>query len=351
MSEVDPRKGRSIVRGKMRPADTAAQAPASVTYTISEAFSIFFSAKKAEGIRDRTVEDYETNWKYFTDWLEEDVPAIEITAETIRDYINYMSNKTLFSGVPNRPQTDKKLKTQTVITRIRTLRTVFTFLAEEGYIQTSPLAKVKMPRKDREDKPTFTDDDIRRLLDAPDTETYAGLRDRCLMMTLADGGFRVNEALRLTTEHLDIKARCFNLPGWMNKNRKPRIVPLSPETVRELLRLVNETRQYFDTDHIFVTNYGEPLKAAHFRKRLKAHAKAGGVDLSLAHPHQFRSYFITTYLLSGGDIFSCQRIVAHANIETTRGYAKLSEDNIRSQHAQYSPLARLGLRRISKTKQ
>ena len=350
MSEIDPRKGRSIVRGKKRVDKLSEQVPAAVSYTISEAFAIFFSAKKAEGIRPRTVEDYETNWKYFTDWLKEDVPAATVTTETIRDYINYMSNKTLFSGVPDRPQTNKTLATQTVITRLRTLRTIFTFLAEEGYIQTNPLAKVKMPRKDREEKPTFTDDDIRRLLDAPDTDTYAGLRDRTLMMALADGGFRIQEALRLTTEHIDIKARCVNLPGWMNKNRKPRVVPLSAETIRELLRLIDETRQYFDTDHVFVTNYGEPLKAAHFRKRLRIHAIAGGVDKKLAHPHQFRSYFCTTYMLNGGDIFTLQRIVAHANIETTRGYAKMSDENVRSQHAQFSPLARLGLRRIGRTR-
>lgn len=347
MHDVDPRKGRTVVRGKKKTGTTGA---APVRYTLADAFSIFYSAKKAEGVRDRTAEDYVSNWRYFTDWLTEDYAADEITATMIRDYVNYMSQKFKYSEVTDRKTSTKTLSTQTVITRIRTLRTVFNFLASEGYIAINPVAKIRMPRRDREDKSTFTDDDLRALLNVPDTETYAGLRDRVLMMTLADGGFRIQEAIRLTTEFVDLKARCVNLPAWMNKNRKPRIVPLSPETVRELLTLINETRHHFDTEYIFVSNYGDPLKADNFRKRLKEYAKKAGVSSHLAYPHQFRSYFCTTYMLNGGDIFSLQRIVAHANIETTRSYARVSDEQAREQHTQFSPLARLGLSRVNKRK-
>jgi integrase/recombinase XerD len=125
---------------------------------------------------------------------------------------------------------------------------------------------------------------------------------------------------------------------------------MSADASRELMTLMNENQRYFDTDYIFLANYGDPLRADHFRKRLKEHAKKAGIDPALAHPHQFRSYFCTTFLLNGGSLFVLQRIVAHANIETTRGYAKMNDTHALEQHSQFSPLARLGLSRVNKRK-
>ncbi|MFD1957129.1 tyrosine-type recombinase/integrase [Paenibacillus thailandensis] len=343
---MDPRKGRSIVKGNRNVVRT------NLSLSLREAFDMFFNAKKAEGMRESTLEnDYTDNWRYFYDWMTESYPHVnnvdEVTSEHIREYVNYMSNKPKYSGIENREEV-KTLSPYTVAFRLRTIRTFFNFLSSEGVITVNPIRNIKAPRFDKEDKETFSDDDLRKLLAAPDTSTYAGLRDRTLMFLLADCGLRINEALRLTTEHIDVKGRCIELPAWMNKNRKPRVVPLSADAARELLTLMNETRRYFDTDHIFVANYGDPLKADHFRKRLKEHAKNAGVDPALAHPHQFRSYFCTMFLLNGGDLFTLQRIVAHANIETTRGYAKMNDEHAREQHSQFSPLTRLGLSRVNK---
>jgi Site-specific recombinase XerD len=343
---MDPRKGRSIAKGKR-----SATQP-TLTFPLNEAFEIFYNAKKAEGMRDSTLKnDYIANWRYFYDWMAENYPQVvnvnEVTSEHIRSYVNYMSSKPKYSGIHNR-EVDEKLSANTVTSRLRTLRTFFNFLSSEGMITVNPVSNVKTPRRDQKDRVTFSDEEMRRILEAPDTTTFAGLRDRTLMYLLADAGLRINEALNLTTEHLNVKGRCLELPAWMNKNRKPRVVPISAEVVRELLTLINENRQYFDTDHIFVANYGEPLKAAHFRKRLKEHAEKAGVNPALAYPHQFRSYFCTTFLLNGGDLFTLQRIVAHANIETTRGYARMNDEHTRQQHSQFSPLARLGLSRVNK---
>ncbi|MCY9695365.1 tyrosine-type recombinase/integrase [Paenibacillus alginolyticus] len=229
---------------------------------------------------------------------------------------------------------------------------MFNFIASEKLITVNPVANIKQPRFDNEDKETFSDEHIQRLIAAPDTNTYAGLRDRTLILLLADGGFRIQEAIRLTTEFIDIKARCVHLPAWMNKNRKPRTVPLSAEVIREVAALINENRRNFgEVEHVFLANYGDPLKADHFRKRLKGHAVKAGIigDLQVS-PHQFRSYFLTQFLLNGGDVFSAQRIVAHSSIQTTRRYVKLNDENIRQQHAQYSPISRLGMTRVGKIK-
>jgi integrase/recombinase XerD len=346
---MDLRKGRRIAQ------KPTARKKAETALALKEAFDLFYGAKKAEGMRETTLKkDYIANWGYFLAWLSEQYPEIEsiqeISASTIRDYVNYLSGKVAYSGDEFRKPTGRTLSPYTIENRVRPIRTLFNFLSTENMLTTNPFDGIKAQRFDKEDDVTFSDDDVRKLLAAPDTDTFAGLRDRTLMLLLADSGLRINEALRLTAEHFDVKTRCLQLPGWMNKNRKPRVVPLSPECTREVLGLINENRRYFDTDHIFVANYGEPLKDDHFRKRLKEHATNAGVDLALAYPHQFRSYFITTFLLNGGDLFTLQRIVAHASIETTRRYARMNDEHTREQHTQFSPLAKLGITRVGKRK-
>jgi integrase/recombinase XerD len=350
----DPRKGRISVRGKRKEADSAT---ASAGYSLKDAFDVFFAAKKAEGMREGTLNnEYIPHWRYFTDWLAQAYPEIneigEVSATVIRDYVNFMTTKTKYSEIEHRKQSGK-LSPYTIAFRLRTLRTMFNFLASERIITINPVSNVKQPRIDDEDRATFTDEQVRALISAPDTNTYAGLRDRTLMFLLADSGLRIEEALQLTTEYIDVKSRCINLPAKMNKNRKPRVVPISAEVSRELLTLINENRRYFgDVDGIFLANYGETLKADQFRKRLTLHAKNAGIADSgvKVSPHQFRSYFCTQFLLNGGDLFSLQRIVAHADIETTRRYARINNENMRTQHAQFSPIARLGLTRVNKRK-
>ncbi|MCL6458139.1 MAG: tyrosine-type recombinase/integrase [Gorillibacterium sp.] len=340
---IDPRKGKPSIKGKR-----AGKPIAALDYTIDDAFTVFYSAKKAEGMRDRTLADYVRHWKYFCDWLHEFKVASrinEITPEIIRDYVNYMTTRTKYEGVHGRELEGVGLSPYTIALRLRSLRTMFNFLAPENMIAFNPVTNIKPPLFDHEDKPTFTDDELRRLINAPDVDTYTGLRDRCLMIFLADGGFRIQEALKLREEYVDFRTRSVVLPASMNKNRRPRVVPISAESVRVLLELMNENKRYFDTDFIFLSNYGEPLKDDHFRRRLKIHADNAGVDRELTHPHQFRHYFCTAYLLNGGDLFSLQRIVSHAQIETTRKYVKMDDENIRNRHAQFSPLLRLGLSR------
>ncbi|MDR6883557.1 tyrosine-type recombinase/integrase [Bacillus sp. 3255] len=348
----DPRKGKSVVKGNIgKAAKTIAKG-----YGLEEAFDLFYSAKKSEGMRERTLGSYVSHWRYFREWFDSAYPHVNeisgITPAMIREYVIHMSTKTKYAGVTNREK-EAGLSPYTIAFRLRDLRTMFNFLAGEELIKANPVENIKQPRFDNEDKATFSDDHIRRLLEAPNTETYAGLRDRTLILLLADGGFRIHEALRLTKEFIDIKTRCVHLPAWMNKNRKPRTVPLSAEVIREVAALMNENLKYFGkgVEHVFLANYGEPLKADHFRKRLREHAVKAGIYGELqVSPHQFRSYFLTQFLLNGGDVFSAQRIVAHSSIQTTRRYVKLNDENIREQHAQFSPIAKLGMTRVGKRK-
>lgn len=346
----DPRKGKKRIDMKRAARENGPQ-----SFTLDLAFDLFYSAKRAEKVRDRTLADYKSYWRYFREWLTDRYPetieVADLTSSIIREYIEYMSfDHQRYGADKYRKKDERKLSPVTVKSRLRAIQTMCGFWASEGYIDVDPTEKIKPPRMDVEDKTLLTDEQLAALLSVPDTNTYVGFRNRTLMMLLADTGLRINEALRLRTVHLDFAARCIRLPGEMNKNRKPRIVPLSATVVRELIRLIEETQAFFNTDYVFVAVYGDPLKADHFRKQLRKYAEEAGIDTKKTQvsPHRFRDYFITNYLLNGGDLFTLQRIVSHADVKTTQGYVRVNEGAMRDSHAQYSPLARLNNPRVGK---
>lgn len=349
---VDPRKGKKRIDFKPRQSKKETE-----SMPLDLAFNLFYSAKRAEKVRERTLADYNSYWRYFREWLTEYHPDIEdvreITTPLLREYLDYMSFKhTRYKDDPHRKKDDRKLSASTVKSRLRALQTMCKFWSDEGVLAGNPTEKIKPPRVDETDKNIFTDEQLSALLNAPDTSTYVGFRDITLMMLLADTGLRINEALRLVTSYFDFSARCIRLPGALNKNRKPRIVPMSAAVIREVLRLIEETQAYFDTNYVFVSVYGDPLKADHFRKQLKKYAEIAGIDTKTTSvtPHRFRDYFITNYLVNGGDLFTLQRIVAHADVKTTQGYVRVNEEVMRDSHSQYSQLARITTPRRARRK-
>lgn len=341
---VDPRKGKKRAAARIR----TQTATVIGSTSLDLAFDLFYSAKRAENIRERTLADYRSYWRYFNEWLKRAYPNVnmlrQLTTEIIRDYVAYMQHDhTRYGSDPYRMKDDRKLSPATVKSRLRAIQTMCAFWFAEGLADSDPAEKIRAPRMDLPERAGLTDNHVSAILNAPDKKTFVGFRDRTLILLLVDCGLRISEALNLRIQHFDFKSRCIRLPAEMNKNRKPRIIPTSAAVVREVIRLIEENQYRFDTDYIFVSDYGEPLKADHFRKRLRHYANIAGIDTTSVQvsPHRFRDYFITNYLLNGGDLFTLQRIVAHADIKTTQGYVRLNEDVIRDSHAEFSPIRRL----------
>lgn len=311
--------------------------------TIDDALAMFIRGKEAEGIRPGTINGYYDTVRYLREWLPDDITYInDITADMIRGYINYLRNeRTPYAEDSHRKRTDKKLSVNTINIRLRTLRTLFRFLAIEGIIAANPMENIPLVRADEhEEVPGLTDEELDKVLASYDDKQFAQWRDKTLVLLLLDTGLRINEAINLTSEQVDFRQLTVLVPSQIAKNRKHREIPISREVAKRLRQLLDETGHYFgDSGRLFMNAYGDDYTADAFRRRLNRLKRK--LDMPRLHPHMFRHTFARNYILNGGDIFTLQRILDHAEITTTRKYIQMDVEHIREQHNKFSPLRRI----------
>jgi len=326
--------GKRIVRRR-----TESEQPPEYNLSITDAFTYFITLKKTEGVRERTMTDYHNLFGYFTGWLAEKHPDItqinDITTNVLREYSVYLSEEKF-----NAKTGAKGLSPYTVNVRMRFLKAFFNALFRENIVNANPANNIKLMKVDAETFEPLTDKELRLLLDAPDDREYAQFRDKVAMYLMLDTGMRINEVCSLEVADVDFKARAIILPAKKNKNRKPRIIPFSNSTMKLLLELIAENRTHFDTTYVFVSNIGTPYQPNSFRKRLHTYRDKVGITKRVS-PHVFRHQFCHDFIMNGGDVFTLQRIVGHADISTTRKYIQMTGQDLKDQHAQFSPIVRI----------
>ncbi|MED1802000.1 tyrosine-type recombinase/integrase [Brevibacillus porteri] len=343
---TESRKGKRIVlqRGKASSGDISTLRESQTT--IQEAFELFVCIKEAENVKPRTKSEYYVQYRYFVDWLQEQHSEVlyvqDVSTTLIRSYINYLAyDKEKYEGIPYRSaklDNQKGLSPYTINIRIRFLKCWFNVLVKEKLVLDSPVKNIKLMKVDIDVKEPLSEDEVRLLLQQPNQRQYAQYRDYVMLMLFIDSGMRVQEVCALDVEDIDLATRCVHLPASKNKNRKSRVIPLSVEVIRLLQELITETRQYFETNTLFVSNFGERLTPDGIRTNIKKYAKRAGLRKTVS-PHAFRRFYAKYSALNGMDLFSLQRILGHSDLATTRRYVQLNNEDLVQQHNQYSPLS------------
>lgn len=118
----------------------------------------------------------------------------------------------------------------TIRRKLAALASLFDHLLENNAVAGgNPVHGVKRPRIDSNEgkTPALSDQQAKQLLDAPDTETLKGLRDRAILAVLLYHGLRREEAAQLKTGDLQERRGIKHLRVH-GKGSKIRFLPLHP---------------------------------------------------------------------------------------------------------------------------
>jgi integrase/recombinase XerD len=189
-------------------------------------------------------------------------------------------------------------------------------------IDADPARFVEAPKAERKEPRALSEDEVERLLAAPEGTSPNALRDKAMLELLYATGLRVSELISLRIDDVNMPlafVRCEAARG------KERIVPVGGAAMKALSVYLTEGREALlkagrASEALFVTQLGDGMTRQAFWKIVKKYAEAAGIGGDLS-PQSLRGSFAAHLLANGADVRAVQEMLGHAVPATTQAYA------------------------------
>ncbi len=219
----------------------------------------------------------------------------------------------------------RRLAPSTISRKIAAVRGLHRFMVAEGLADDDPTVLLETPRRGKPLPKALTVEDMIQLIEAPDTTTPLGRRDRALLEFLYATGARVAETVALDQIDIDLAAATALLTG---KGGKQRLVPVGSHAVLAIEEWLPDRlalrRTGRDPGAVFLNARGGRLSRQGVFGIVRKHAIRAAIPTDRVSPHVLRHSMATHMVEGGADLRSVQEMLGHASISTTQIYTKVS---------------------------
>mgnify|MGYP000691740423 CR=1 FL=1 len=220
---------------------------------------------------------------------------------------------------------------------LSSFRQFYRWLLREGRVSTDPTALIESPKLGRGLPKALSEQQVTDLLEAPDTKTALGLRDRTMLELMYATGLRVSELVGLELASVNINQGVVRITG---KGNKERLVPLGEEAMDWLDTYLRKARPELmggrDCPLMFVTARRNGMSRQAFWYAIRRHASAAGIDQPVS-PHMLRHSFATHLLNHGADLRVVQLLLGHSDLSTTQIYTHIAREGLKRLHSRHHP--------------
>lgn len=260
----------------------------------------------------------------------------DVTTEHVRAFVSG-----LHEGTPQRAA----LSTRSTARVLAAVRGAHAFWVSEGLCATDVASRVSPPTPPQRLPKAIGLDRVEKILNAPDTETPAGLRARAFLELLYATGARISEAVSLDVDDLaGLEDTDLSFVRLLGKGQKQRMVPVGSYAKRALDQYMVRARPELSrhgkgTPAVFLNARGGRIS----RQTAWTIVKDAAAHADLADevtPHTLRHSFATHLLEGGADLRVVQELLGHASLATTQIYTKVSVESLREVYATAHPRAR-----------
>ncbi|MEG0944825.1 MAG: tyrosine-type recombinase/integrase [Angelakisella sp.] len=279
--------------------------------SFDDSLKLFLSAKRVDGLSDRSLHEYERLLTSFNGFVE--LPPAHIRTDDIRKYLAYLSM-------------DRHLKKSSIQTYINTLRSFFSWLRVEEQIEKSPMDRIKSTHIDKKAaRRPLAPEDLEKARNSCQTTL-----EKAVFEVLVSTGCRLSEITNIPMENIDFRGRSISVIG---KGGKSRTVYFS---ARAKLAMQNFLATSHNQQILFTSLRSpyNPITGRRVQRLLQLIGERAGLSDRL-HPHKLRHTFATNALNGGMDITVIQQLLGHEDLDTTQIYAKLSTDSIRNAYDRF----------------
>lgn len=210
---------------------------------------------------------------------------------------------------------------------LKVIKVICNYAFSEGYTEDLLTKKVRNVKEPKVLIHTFTEEEIRKLINHYNGSDFLSIRNKVILMILFDTGIRASELM--TMKPAQIQDGYFIIYG---KGRKERVVPKTPLVSKWLVKYLCERDRYFAgrdaEDYVFLSKTGKRLTCEALSKFMKKAADDVGVNpIVRVSPHTCRHTFAQQQLKNGLDLYSLSRLLGHESVAITQRYLEALQDS------------------------
>jgi integrase/recombinase XerD len=288
-------------------------------------FITFIQVEK--GLARHTLESYTRDLARLNSWALKNGKSIsDLNRADLRKWIASLSRD--------------GLAPTSVARSVSAARGFFKFLMLDGHIKHHPAEDLDTPQRFNYLPKFLTEDEINKLLTAPDVSTEEGIRDRAILEIMYASGLRVSELVGLKQTDVDLMAGLIICHG---KGSKERRVPLGKSAIHWLQQYASVKAGYGKQSLPYVFLH----RGKQFTRQLAwsmIKRRAEQVGIKNVSPHTLRHSFATHLLQHGADSRSVQALLGHSDISTTQIYTHITDSHLRSAYNRHHPRAKTTLK-------
>ena len=274
------------------------------------------------GASKNTLSAYRSDLKIFSKWLNNN-SLIDVDKKQIQDYFSYRKDSNISASTQSRMLT--------------CLHSFYQFLSDKQNLKIDPTEQLDYPKLEKK-LPIFLNvQEVERLLEAPNSKSLFGQRDRAMLELLYSCGLRVSELINLSYHNINLKDEFIRIHG---KGNKERLLPMGEIAIDYLTKYELNSRPALlkngQSDSYFLSNRGRAMSRQNFFYIIKDYASKAGIDKPLS-PHSLRHAFATHLVQKGADLRSVQLMLGHSDISSTQLYTHIQNAQLKAQHQKHHP--------------
>lgn len=278
-----------------------------------------------DGLARNTLESYRRDLRQAALWLATRTKSLlDADQADLQSYLGY-----LYSA--------KRARARTASRHLSSLRRFYQYALREAKRAADPTLNIASPKIPRTLPKTLSEEEVERLLNAPDAANPLGLRDRAMLETLYATGLRVSELVKLKMVEVRLDMGVVRVMG---KGSRERLVPLGEEAASWLTRYLREARPLLlkgrQSAALFVTQRAAAMTRQAFWHLITRNARGAHITKPLS-PHTLRHAFATHLINHGADLRVVQLLLGHADISTTQIYTHVARERLKEIHAKHHP--------------
>ena len=218
------------------------------------------------------------------------------------------------------------------------LKSFFSYLLLEEKIEIDPTELIESPKLSKKLPETLNIEEIEKILNSIELNSFEGLRNRAIIETLYSCGLRVSELTNITFQNLFLDIGFIKVIG---KSSKERLVPIGTSAIKYIKKYNDEYRKLINVKegnegYLFLNRRGSKISRNMIFIIIKNISKKIFFNKKIS-PHTFRHSFATHMIEGGADLRAVQEMLGHESITTTEIYTHLNKEYLREVVNKFHP--------------